>query len=82
MIFKKKFYIALIIIFFYSINFLNANIKIVVNVNDEIITNHDIYKESNYLKILNPQLKILENNKLLELAKESLINETIKKKTL
>ena len=80
MIFKKKFYIALLIIFFYSINFLNANIKIVVNVNDEIITNHDIYKESNYLKILNPQLKILENNKLLELAKESLINETIKKK--
>lgn len=82
MIFKKKFYIALLIIFFYSINFLNANIKIVVNVNDEIITNYDVYKESNYLKILNPQLKILENNKILELAKESLISETIKKKEI
>jgi peptidyl-prolyl cis-trans isomerase SurA len=82
MIFKKKFYIALLIIFFYSINFLNANIKIVVNINDEIITNYDVYKESNYLKILNPQLKILENNKILELAKESLINETIKKKEI
>ena len=82
MIFKKKFYIALLIIFFYSINFLNANIKIVVNIDDEIITNYDVYKESNYLKILNPQLKILENNKILELAKESLINETIKKKEI
>ena len=82
MIFKKKFYIALIIIFFYSINFLNANIKIVVNVNDEIITNHDIYKESNYLKILNPQIIILEKDKIFELAKESLINEAIKKKEI
>jgi peptidyl-prolyl cis-trans isomerase SurA len=82
MIFKQKFYITLIIIFFYSINFLNANIKIVFNVNDEIITNHDIYKESNYLKILNPQITILENDKIFELAKESLINETIKKKEI
>lgn len=82
MISKKKFYITLIIIFFYSINFLNANIKIVVNVNDEIITNHDIHKESNYLKILNPQITILENDKIFELAKESLINETIKKKEI
>ena len=82
MIFKKKFYIALIIIFFYSINFLNANIKIVFNIDDKIITNHDIYKESNYLKILNPQITILENDKIFELAKESLINETIKKKEI
>lgn len=82
MIFKKKFYIALLVIFFCLINFLNANIKIVVNVNDEIITNHDIYKESNYLKILNPQITILENDKIFELAKDSLINEIIKKKEI
>lgn len=82
MIFKKKFYIELLVIFFCLINFLNANIKIVVNVNDEIITNHDIYKESNYLKILNPQITILENDKIFELAKDSLINEIIKKKEI
>ena len=55
-----------------------SNIKIEVKIDDKIITNYDIQKESEYLKILNPNLYELEEKRLLELSKISLINETIK----
>ena len=57
-----------------------ANINIVITVDDEIITNYDLEKESNYLEILNPNLRELDDNQILKLAKNSLINEIIKKK--
>lgn len=79
--------IQLILIFcFLLINFLNndlyASIIIKVKVNDEIITNIDLEKEAEYLKILNPGLNQLNNNKVLELAKISLVNEIIKEKEI
>lgn len=55
-----------------------SNIKIEVKIDDKIITNFDIKKESEYLKILNPNLYELGEERLLELSKISLINETIK----
>ncbi len=71
-----------IFIFFLSVSSVisNNNIFIYASVNDQIITNYDIKKESEYLKMLNPNLKNLEDKKILELAKNSLINEIIKKK--
>ncbi len=54
-------------------------ISISVIVDDEIITNHDIKKEAIYLKALNPNLNQLNNKKILQIAKESLINEIVKK---
>ncbi len=57
-----------------------ANISIVANIDDQIITNHDLKKESDYLQILNPNLNQLKNDQILKLAKNSLINEIIKKK--
>ena len=73
-----------IFIFFLSVSSVisNNNIFIYASVNDQIITNYDIKKESEYLKMLNPNLKNLEDKKILELAKNSLINEIIKKKKL
>jgi peptidyl-prolyl cis-trans isomerase SurA len=59
-----------------------ANIFIVTSVDDEIITNYDVIKEGEYLKILNPQLSQLEENQILELSKNSLIQEIIKKKEI
>ena len=56
----------------------NTNIYIYATVNDKIITNFDIEKEINYLKILNPQLLSLDDKKIFELSKNSLINELIK----
>ena len=67
------------IIFIFLISFYQeiseANIKIIATVDGDIITNFDVKKESDYLKILNPNLSQLENKKILELAKNSLINE-------
>ena len=76
--------IKLILIFYFLfINNLNtnlsANIIIKIKVNNEIITNIDLAKESEYLKILNPSLSQLNDDKVIELAKISLINEIIKK---
>ena len=61
---------------------LTANISIIANIDDKIITNHDLKKESDYLKILNPDLAQLSNDQILKLAKNSLINEIIKKKEI
>ena len=52
-----------------------ASISIVTNIDDKIMTNHDLKKESDYLKILNPNLAELSNEQILKLAKNSLINE-------
>ena len=60
----------------------NSNIYIQVTVNDEIITNYDIKKEETYLKVLNTELKNLNEKKRLAIAKNSLINEIIKKSEL
>tara|TARA_B100000902_G_scaffold214618_1_gene204093 strand:+ start:901 stop:1845 length:945 start_codon:yes stop_codon:yes gene_type:complete len=59
-----------------------TNVKIKVKINDKIITNIDIQKEAQYLKILNSNLNQLSENKVLELAKISLINEIIKEKEI
>ena len=53
-------------------------ISIVAIVEDKIITNHDVKKEVNYLKILNPQISQLEDKQISGIAKNSLINEIIK----
>ena len=55
---------------------------IIAKVNNEIITNYDVETESNYLKLLNPNLNQLDESKIIEIAKNSLINEVIKKKTI
>ena len=73
-----------ILIFFIPINtsYSNSNVYIVAKIDNEIITNQDIIKESEYLKILNPSLSQLENDKITKLAKKSLIKEIIKKKEI
>ena len=57
-----------------------AKINIIVSVDNEIITNYDVLKESRYLRILNPNLDNLNKEQITELAKQSLIKEIIKKK--
>ena len=59
-----------------------TNVYIVLTVNEQILTNFDIKKESDYLKALNPSLTELPEKKILELSKESLIIEIIKKKEI
>ena len=80
----KKFFIINFIIFiqFSLLNKSFANFRIIASVNEEIITNFDVLKESRYLKVLNPNLQNFEQRKLQMLAKESLIKQIIKKKEI
>ncbi|MDA7755898.1 hypothetical protein N8894_01435 [Candidatus Pelagibacter sp.] len=54
-------------------------ISISLKVNNEIITNFDIEQEAKYLGALNNELKKLSNDKIIIIAKNSLIREKIKK---
>lgn len=76
---KRKKIILLLISLIFSSNVLFAEIKILLSVDDQVITNYDLIKESNYFEILNPNVKKLNNNQKLNLAKNSLIKEIIKK---
>ena len=67
---------------FYTSNLIAFENKIVIKINNEIITSIDIENEINYLKILNPQVNNLDKNKLINIAKNSLIREKIKIITL
>ena len=60
----------------------SENITIVGKISNEIITNYDVKKETSYLKILNPNLSNLDDKKIFEVGKNSLLNELIKKKEL
>jgi len=80
MMYKKKLLIVLI-----SISLLTSfsllsdeGAFIVFDVNDQIITNIDIKKESKYLITLNSQLKKLNQKKILDISKESALREKIK----
>ena len=81
----KKIKVFLIIFIFnflfLSNNILNAssNFYIVAKVDNEIITNVDIMNEINYLTALNNDLKNIDKNSLINLAKNSLIREKVKK---
>ncbi len=57
----------------------NCEVFIVAKINQEIITNIDLDFEKRYLVSLNPNLKKLDKNRITEYAKNSLINEIIKK---
>ena len=53
-----------------------------MKINNEIITSHDIEQEINYLRALNPRLNQINKDKLLIVAKRSIIKEFIKKKEI
>jgi len=72
----------LIIIFNQSYLPATENVKIILKVNDEIITNIDIQNEYNYLIALNNDFKKVNKEKALLIAKESIIKEKIKKKEI
>ena len=53
--------------------------KILIKLNNEIITTVDIAKEISYLKAFNSNIKKLDNKKIIEIAKNSIIKERIQK---
>ncbi len=76
----KKILLLTVLVFFFSHKELFAEIKIIATVDNEIITNHDLKKESNYLKILNPNFYQLDQNQRIKIAKNYLVDQIIKEK--
>ena len=75
---KNKLFL-LILIFFNIETSLMSDVYISYKINNEIITNLDIKKETQYLVALNNQLKNLDDDKIKKIAEDSLIREKIKK---
>ena len=77
---KLKILIIQITIFFlfsgYSLKAVEN--KILFKINNEIITSIDIYNEVKYLKIMNKEIINLEEEKIYEIAKNSLVKDKIK----
>ena len=82
MYYKKRIFIY-ILFFLFSFNpIYSYENKIIFKVDNEIVTTIDLYNEVNYLKSTNKDLARLEENKIFEIAKNSLIQEKIKIKEI
>lgn len=79
---NKKIYLFFVFFLFFQINSVIANIYIKTIVDNELITNFDIKKENEYLKLLNPEINKLSENEINKIAKRSLINQKIKNKEI
>ncbi|MDC1279729.1 peptidylprolyl isomerase [Pelagibacteraceae bacterium] len=71
--------IIILLIIISTKSYTKEKIFIIYNINNELITNIDLNKESNYLIALNNQLKNLDKKSILGISKESIMRETIKK---
>ena len=80
MILKKKILLIFLFKFLFMTEFLFAyENKIILKVDNEIITNYDIEKEYRYLSTLNKNIANLDKKKVFEVSKNSLVKEKIKK---
>ncbi len=80
--FKRFLLIITILVFSLQISISKSEVYIVATIDDEILTNDDIKMEAKYLKSLNPNLSQLTDPQILEIAKNSLTKEIIKKKEI
>ena len=69
-------------IILFNFNLYAESIKIITKVDNEIITNIDIENEKQYLLFLNPKLEKLNEKRIKDIAKNSLITEIIKRNEL
>ena len=77
--FLKKFVIILFLIYLNIENSYTYENKILFKVENEIITTIDIYEEIKFLKKFNPEVNSLNETDLLEISKNSILKEKIKK---
>ena len=67
------------ILFIYSSSSFSIENKILVKIDNQIITSLDVNNEYKYLIALNPSLKNSKKEDIIKLSKRSIINERIKK---
>ena len=76
---NNKFYtLTLVFIFLLSTKVIALENKIVLKVNNEIITTIDVEKEINYLKAFNNNIKKLDSDEIFLIAKKNLLKEKIR----
>ena len=75
---KLIFFLLIIIKFLFFQTAYSVESYVVLQVNNKIITNVDIENEFKYLIALNKDLKNIEKERVLKLAKDSIIREKIK----
>ena len=76
---KKKIFLYFFIIFqLCTKQSIGLENKIIFKINDKLITTFDVKQEERYLKILNPNLNKIDQNKLKTLATDSIVKEKIK----
>ena len=76
--FKKIFILFTIINLLSNVVIAENKHEIIIKINNQIITNFDIQKETKYLLALNPSLNNLSTKQIKELSRNSLIREKIK----
>ena len=78
--YKNKILILIIIVFFFNITkALRLENKILVKIENQIITSLDVNNEYKYLIALNPGVKNSNKDDIIKLAKRSVLQEKIKK---
>ena len=79
--FKKKISLILIGFIFFIFNTSSNSLenKILVKIENQIITTFDVNNEYKYLIALNPSIKNSKKDDILKLSKRSILQETIKK---
>ena len=76
---KKIFIYFALIAIFQSTNAFSLENKILIKIENQIITTIDINNEYKYLVALNPNIKDLKKDDIIELSKKSILQEKIKK---
>lgn len=82
MIKKKIIFYSLFILFSFTSTLYSIENKIIIKIDNEIITTIDIENESKYLNALNKNIENLDKEKIYQISKESIIREKIKKITI
>ena len=78
-IFLKYLFISFLLVFFNLCKLQALENKILFKIDNEIITTVDIYHEVKFLKIFNPQINDLSNEEQLDISKNSIIRDKVKK---
>ena len=78
----RKLLLYIILIFIFSTNAFSLENKILLKVDNEIITSVDVFFEIQYLTAINKDIEKLKKEKIFEIAKNSLIRRKIKDKEI
>lgn len=75
----KKLILVVIFINLFLTNLYSIENKIIIKIDNEIITSLDLYNEVKYLVVMNNSLKNLDKEKIYKISKNSIIRERIKR---